>query len=236
MRTVMDRTNDPKTIALIELLKEGMTQAEAGLRAGFGKNLKSSQTTVSRLLKNPSVVKMVEKANIGADILEKAKIRMYVSRDAKLVKKLVTHMVDGDTQAVAAAKAGYTGHNINTLRAAASRALNNPRLAKSIIEVLDAHDLNDELAAKILGEGLKAERPIVVSGGKEAATVEMHPDNLVRGIYLDKLLKLRGHMKNQDAENGNVVIRISNPVKDGMNIGVGIQPAQLPSANVTDAE
>jgi hypothetical protein len=66
---------------------------------------------------------------------------------------------------------------------------------------LEAHGITDKALAAHVNAGLEAERPVVVSIGKNEQAVQMAPDWATRHRYCETALKVTGRLK-----DGNVVI------------------------------
>ncbi len=184
-----------KHLLFIEEYAKGRTAGEAARLAGLGKTVASSKSMASRLMKLPEIQTRIE--------VERKKYRLAPRR-----AEFVRAYAGGATSSEAAVIAGYPENKAGSQGA---RILNDPKVVATMKQKMDVAGVSDDLCIDKILDGLNANKPVVVGG-----EVVDYPDHQARAVYLDKALRLRGHLVDRKDESGPVVIRIQNFVKNDM--------------------
>ncbi len=114
----------------------------------------------------------------------------------------------GSTLTDAARDAGYSPTSPDSTGAL---LVQNPKVAKSIIDLMEEQGLTDEFLLSKHKELIEATRPHNVSCGEGMQEVRMVPDNPVRAKVLELGYKLKRHLSEEEDSKGiNVNVNIGS--------------------------
>lgn len=127
-------------------------------------------------------------------------------------RRLVKNLAEGQPGTVAAVKAGFTGKRA-ALGITASEKLKDPAVVSALNVLMERMGLTDELLLKKESEALDAHKVSYFAHEGEVVSRRVDVDFAARDRSLDRLWRLKGKLKNQDAANqpqmtANVLVQI----------------------------